>query len=63
MCVSPELVLRSQMVCEKKLLHSLDVRARMLRYLFPDGRRAKSGCEGCVWSAMMLVAFRMQHVI
>lgn len=61
MCISPDLVLT--LACEKKLLHSLDVRARMLRYLFPDGRRAKSGCEGCVWSATMLVAFRMQNVI
>lgn len=45
-----------------KLLHSLDVRAQMLQYLFSDGRRAKSGCEGCVWSATMLVSFQMQHL-
>ncbi|KAF7694071.1 hypothetical protein HF521_007824, partial [Silurus meridionalis] len=35
-------VLRSLMACGKKLLHSLDVTARMLRNYFPDGRRVKS---------------------
>lgn len=39
------------MVCGKKLLHSVDVRAWMLRCLFPDGRRVKSGCgqPRCWW--------------
>ncbi|KAK3515343.1 hypothetical protein QTP70_017276 [Hemibagrus guttatus] len=38
----------------KKLLHSLVVSAQILRYLFPDGRRVKNVCEGCVESSTML---------
>lgn len=50
-CQSRPFLLRCWMACGNKLLHSLDVRARMLQYLFPDGRRVKSGCgqPRCWW--------------
>ena len=45
------------MAAGKKLFLSQLVRDLRLLFLFPDGRRWKRECPGCVGSLIMLVAF------
>lgn len=63
MCECSHMELKSLMAWGKKLSVSLTVKARMLLYLLPDGRRVKNWCEVCVGSFAIQIALWIQRVV